>query len=81
MNVESYYATGIAAAARSDWLKNLAPVFQLKEVKTKPIAPCKCDFSLVSSKVQVITRNSDWSIALFAPVVIGYLGISFSTVI
>ena len=29
------------------------------------------DFSRALSKLQVITRNSDWLIALFSPVVIG----------
>ena len=52
--------------------------------KTKPIAPCTRDFSRALSKLQVISWNSDWFIAPFAPVVIGrnnYLGTGFSTVI
>ena len=42
------------------------------------------DFSRTLSELQIIARNSDCFIALFAPVVIGqgnYLGIAFSTVI
>ena len=42
------------------------------------------DFSRALSKSQVSTRNSDWFVALYAPVVIGqgnYLDIGFSTVI
>ena len=41
------------------------------------------DFSHALSKSQVIARNSDWFIALFAPVVIGWsnnFGFGFSTV-
>ena len=48
------------------------------------MAPCTSYFSRALSKLQVIAWNSDWFIALFAPVVIGrgyYLGIGFSTVI
>ena len=50
----------------SDWLENRMPVFQ-----PKPIAPCTRDFSRALSKLQVISWNSDWFIAPFAPVVIG----------
>ena len=42
------------------------------------------DFSCALDKLQVITRNSDWFIVLFAHVLIGrsdYFGIGFSTVI
>lgn len=63
----------------SDWLENSMPVFQ-----PKLIAPCTRDFSRALSKLQVISWNSDWFIAPFAPVVIGrnnYLGTGFSTVI
>ena len=41
-------------------------------------------FSSALSKLQIIARNSDWFITLFAAVVIGrsdYFGIGFSTVI
>ena len=82
MAVESNNA--IAMAAFSDWLKNLIPVFQPMRNKTKPIASCTRDFSRALSKLQVIARNSDWFIALFAPVVIGrnnYFGTGFSIVI
>ena len=54
-----------------DWLKNLATVFQR-------------DFSHAFSKLQVVSRNFDWFIALPAPVWIGrnsYFGTGFSTVI
>ena len=52
--------------------------------ETKPIAACTRDFSRALSKLQIISRDSDWFVALFSPVVIGwsnYLGIGFSTVI
>ena len=40
--------------------------------KTKTnIVPCKHDFSWALSKLQVIARNSDLFIGLFAPVVVG----------
>ena len=74
MNVESNHV--IAIAMLGDWLKNFAPVFQPMRSKTKT--------NRALSKLQVISRNSDWLIALFAPVVIGrsyYFGIGFSTVI
>ena len=48
------------------------------------VKPKAIDFSRVLSKLQVIVRNSDWFIALFAPVLIGssyYFVIGFSTVI
>ena len=72
-----YYA--IVIAKLSDWVKNLAPVFE-----PKPIAPRTRDFSRASSKLQVTARNSEWLIAMFAPVAIGrsnYCGIGFSPVI
>ena len=80
MTAESNHV--IAIATLSDWLKNLEPVFHPMRSETKT-AVCTRDFSRALSKLQVMTRNSDWFIALFAPVVIGrnyYLGISFSTV-
>ena len=82
MTVESNYV--IAIATLSDWLKTLAPVFQPMRSKPKTIAPCTRDFSRVLSELQVIARNCDWFIALFAPVVIGQsncFGFGFSTVI
>ena len=42
------------------------------------------DFSRALSKFEIIARNCDWFIALFAPVVIGWsncFGFGFSTVI
>ena len=69
MTVESNHA--IAIATRSDWIKNLAVVFQpIENAKPKPIAPCTRDFSRALSKLQGIARNSDWFIAQFASVVI-----------
>ena len=66
MTVEGDYA--IAIAALSDWLKISRQFFNQWEAK--PIAPCSRDFFRTLSKLQVIARNSDWFIALFAPVVI-----------
>ena len=82
MTVESNYV--IAIATLNDWLKRLAPVFSQLEAKPKPIMPCTHDFSRALSKFQIIARNCDWFIALFAPVVIGrsnYFGFGFSTFI
>ena len=83
MTVESNYM--IAIAKLSDWLKRLAPVFQLMRIKTKTnSALCTRDFSRASSELQVIARNCDRVIALFVPVVIGRsncFGFGFSTVI
>ena len=65
-------------------LKDSRQVFNQREAKPKPIAPCTHDFSRTSSKLQVIARNCDWLIALFVPVVIGQsncFGFGFSTVI
>ena len=69
MTVESNYVIGVTTL--SDWLKRLPPVFQPMRGKPKPIAPCTRDFSRALSELQVIARNCDWFIALFAPVVIG----------
>ena len=65
-------------------LKDSRQFFNQWEAKPKPIAPCTRDFSRASSELQVIARNCDWFIALFAPVVIGRsncFGFGFSTVI
>ena len=69
MTVESKYA--IAIAVLSDWLKNLAPVFQLMRNKTKTNRTLYERFSRAFSRLQVIARNSDWFIAVFALAVIG----------
>ena len=74
----------IAIATLGDWLLNLAPVFSPMRSKAKTIAPCKRDFPGALSKLKIVARNSDWYIALFAPVVIcrsNYFGIAFSAVI
>ena len=53
-------------ATPSDWLKISRKFFNQWETKPKPI-----HFSRALSKVQVIARNFDWFIAMFAPVVKG----------
>ena len=65
----------------SDWLKYLAPVFPPTRSKTKSNSTLCELFPRVLSKLQVIARNSDWLIALFAPVMNGgsnNSGIGFS---
>ena len=67
-------------------LKDSRQFFSQWEAKPKPIpiAPCTRDFSGALSKFQIIARNCNWFIALFAPAVIGrsnYFGFGFSTVI
>ena len=64
-------------------LKDSRQFFNQWEAKPKPIAPYTRDFSRATSELQVIARNCDWFIALFAPVVIGRscFGFGFSTVI
>ena len=77
MTVESNYAT----AALCDWLNNHAPVFQPMRRKTNCTLQLYARFSPALSKLQVIAKNSDCFIALFAPVVIGqsqYFVIGFS---
>ena len=66
MTVESNYVTAIAMI--SDWLKRLAPVFQPMRRKTKPIAPCRRDFSRSLSELQelrlvhrAVCSRCDWS--------------------
>ena len=82
MTVESNFA--IAIATHSDYLENFAQVFSQREAKQKPIVLFTRDFSRALSKWQVISRNSDWFMALFASVVIGrssHLVFGFTTVI
>ena len=82
MTVESNYV--IAIATLSDWLKDSRQFFHQREAKPKPIAPCTRGFSRALSELQVISRNCDWFIALFVPVVIGQsncFGFGFVTVI
>lgn len=59
---------------RREWLKEvIMPVFLNHcDAKPKLIGPCKHDFSSALSKGQVIARNSDCFIVLFAPVLIGW---------
>ena len=78
MTVENKHAIAMLI----DWLKNLAPVLQSMKGKSKTNRIFCVRFSRSLNKLQVIARNCDWFIALFAPVVIGrsnYFG--FSTVI
>ena len=78
-----YSNKAIVVATLSDWLKNLAPVLQPMRSKTNRTLHTR-DFSRALSKLHVTAMNSDWFIALFAPVVIGlsnYFGIGFSAVI
>ena len=78
MSVESNYVIAITT------LKRLEPNFQPMRRKPKPITPCTSHFSRALSVLQVIARNCDWFIVLFAPAVIGRsncFGFSFSTVI
>ena len=84
MTVASNYA--IAVATLSDWFKSLASIFQPMRSKTKQksIAASSCTRDFSRAFEQVIARNSDRLIALFAPVLIGrsdYIVIGFSTVI
>ena len=65
-------------------LNVLCKFFSQKEAKQKPIALFTHDFSHASSKLLVLSRNSDWFMALFASVLIGlssYFGFGFTTVI
>ena len=68
MTVESNYV--IAIATLDDWLERRA-IFSTNEKQNQnQKAPCTRDFSCALSEFQVIARNCDWFIALFAPVVI-----------
>ena len=72
--IESNYA--IAIAALCDWLiKNIAQVFQPMRSKTKTKRTLFARFFGALSKLKVIAGNSDWFIALFAPVVITKIGV------
>ena len=65
LTVESDYE--IVIATLGDWLTNPATVFQRTRGKTNsPIALWTRGFSRALSKLQVIPRNSQWFIALFA---------------
>ena len=69
MTVESNYVIGLLRLVID--LKDLRQFFNQWEAKPKPIAPCTRDSSRALSELQIIARNCDWFIALFAPVVIG----------
>ena len=86
MTVERNYAivNAIAHAMLSDWLKNIASVFQPMRSKTKINRPLYARFFPLFEQATGKSSNVDWFIALFTAVVIGranYSGISFSTVI
>ena len=63
--IENDYA--IVIAMLSDWLKTL-PGFQPMRSKAKTNRTL---YALWAIQLQVIARNFDWFLALFAPVVIG----------
>ena len=65
--VESTYWYAIAMLC--DWFINLGPVFQSirSKIETNLNAPCTHGLS----DLKVITRNFDWFVRLFAPVVNG----------
>jgi len=74
----------VAIATLNGWLKRLVSVFQPMRSKTRTNRACMRDFSRALSKFQIIARNCDWLIEVFAPVVIGWsncFGFGFSTVI
>lgn len=50
---------------------NYAIAIAALSAKAKLIAQCIRDFHRALSKFQLITRNSEWLIALVAPIVIG----------
>ena len=80
MTIENNYA--IAIAMLDDWLKTLAPNFQPMRGKTNRTLCAR--LSRAFSKLQVVSMNFDWFIALPAPVMIGrnyYFGIGVTTVI
>ena len=63
---------------RCDWLIKL----NQQDVKPKPIAPLLHVFSCAWRRLNVFALNSDWFIALLAPVVIGQsncFGFGFTT--
>ena len=85
MTVESNFAIAIATS-KVIGLKISRQFFNQWEAKQKAVAASSCtrDFSRSLNKWQVIVRNSDRLIALFARVLIGrsdYFVIGFSTVI
>ena len=70
MTIKSNWA--IAISTLGDWLRNLAPIFQLVRSKTENQSHLElATFPALRSKPLLISRNSDWCIALFASVVIG----------
>ena len=77
MTVKNNYVN--ATAMLGDWHKNVAPGFQPMRSKNKNNHTLYAQLQVV----QVIARDFDWFIELFAPVVIGhsnYFGIGFSKI-
>ena len=79
MTFESNYL--IAIATLRDWLKRCEPFFSTNE-KQNQNQSRHARVSRTLRELQVISRNCDWFIALFAPVMIGRrncFGFGFST--
>ena len=80
MAVKSNWA--IAISTLGDWLKNFVPIFKPMRSKTENQSHLEgATFPALRSKLSLISRNSDWFIALFAAVVIGrsnYFRMNFS---
>ena len=79
MTFESNYL--IAIAQLSDWLKRCEPVFSTNE-KQNQNQSHHARVSRPLRELQVFSRNCDWFIAPFAPVMIGRrncFGFGFST--
>ena len=82
MSVESNYVRAIVTL--SDWLKNPPPVSKRIRSKSKTNCSIYVRYLQRLEMLHLIATNSDWFIALFAPVVIGrsnYFGTGFSTVV
>ena len=61
---------GFAITMLRDWLKKLAPLFQLIR-KLKPIATHSHAFSRALHELHVITTSFDWFTVMFMALVIG----------
>ena len=72
MSVESNLASALVLLYYScDWLAKLTPLCQPIGKKTKNNVTLSHAFSRAWRRLRVIALNSDWFIALLAPVVIG----------
>ena len=63
---------------RSDWFKNLVPVYQPMRRKTKTICDLHTQFF---PRFEHVARNLDWFIGLFAPTVICQINIIITLVL